>query len=233
VNALRLPLAGAVVVHDDLEQLSAAVARRIAELAAEAIAARGMFRVALAGGETPRRCYEKLRHLRVDWPHVQVYFGDERCLPDGDARRNDSMASGALLEHAAIPRENIHSIPAGLGAGEAAARYSALLAQAMPLDLVLLGMGEDGHTASLFPGNTAMEDASLAVPVFNAPKPPAERVSLGLEALNAARHKIFLVAGAGKRDALERISRGEPLPAARIINAEWHLDREAGGNIYT
>jgi len=227
MNIAGLPNAQAVIVHDDLEELSSAVAQRIAELAAQAIVARGVFRVALAGGETPRRCYEKLRCLPVDWAHVQVYFGDERCLPGGDAQRNDRMASKALLEHIAIPPGNIHAIPAELGAREAAAHYAAMLEKIAPLDLVLLGMGEDGHTASLFPGNPATESAAAAVPVFNAPKPPAERVSLSMGALNAARQKIFLVSGAGKRDALKCILRGEPLPAARIAAAEWHLDRAA------
>lgn len=222
-----LPNAQAVFVHDDLDGLSASVAQRIAELAAQAIAVRGVFHVALAGGETPRCCYEKLRHLPVDWTHVQVYFGDERCLPDGDVRRNDRMAREVLLEQVAIPSVNIHAIPAELGACEAAARYAAMLENVAPLDLVLLGMGEDGHTASLFPGNPATDSMAAAVPVFNAPKPPAERVSLGMGALNAARHRIFLVAGAGKRDALEQILRGKPLPAANVAAAEWHLDRAA------
>ncbi|MDP4029428.1 MAG: 6-phosphogluconolactonase [Gallionella sp.] len=227
MNTTNLPNAQAVVVHDDMEQLATAVAQRVAELAARAIAARGTFHVALAGGETPRRCYEKLRHLPVDWAHVQIYFGDERCLPIGDAQRNDHMVYKALLEHVAIPPANIHAIPSELGASAAAARYAALLQQVVPLDLALLGMGEDGHTASLFPDNPALDDPALAVAVFNAPKPPAERVSLSLTALNAARLKIFLVAGAGKREALEQILRGEPLPAARIASAEWHLDRAA------
>ena len=227
MKAVDLPNALAVFVHDDLEELSSAVAQRIAESASQTIAARGVFRVALAGGETPRRCYEKLRHLSVDWGHVQIYFGDERCLPDGDAQRNDFMACNALLEHVAIPAGNIHAIPAELGAYEAAARYAAMLKNSAPLDLVLLGMGEDGHTASLFPGNPATDGVAAAVPVFNAPKLPAERVSLGMGTLNAARQRIFMVAGEGKRAALKRILQGEPLPAARIAPAEWHLDRKA------
>lgn len=227
MNSADLPNAQAVVVHDDPEGLSAAVAQRVAELAAQAIAARGVFHLALAGGETPRRCYEKLRYLPVDWTHVQVYFGDERCLPVGDAGRNDHMAREALLEHVAIPPDNIHAIPAELGAHEAAARYAAVLENAAPLDLALLGMGEDGHIASLFPGNPATGSTAATVPVFNAPKPPAERVSLGLDTLNTARQRIFLVAGAGKRDALEQILQGKSLPAARVAAAEWHLDRVA------
>ena len=222
-----LPNAQAVFVHDDLDGLSASVAQRIADLAAQAIAARGVFHIALTGGETPRRCYEKLRCLPVDWAHVQIYFGDERCLPVGDNQRNDRMARETLLEHIAIPPGNIHAIPAELGAREAAVRYAAVLEGIVPLDLILLGMGEDGHIASLFPGNPATDSRAAAVPVFNAPKPPAERVSLGMGTLNAARQRIFLVAGAGKRDALEQILQGKSLPAARVATTEWHLDRAA------
>ena len=214
-------------MHDDLDELSAAVAQRITELTAQAIAARGVFHVALAGGETPRRCYQKLRTLAIDWTRVQVYFGDERCLPDGAAQRNDRMAFDTLLKHVAIPPASIHAIPAELGAREAATRYAAVLAGIEFLDLVLLGMGEDGHTASLFPDNPATDSAAPVVPVFDAPKPPAERVSLGMNTLNAARHKIFLVAGAGKREALKQIASGKTLPAARVATAEWYLDTKA------
>jgi 6-phosphogluconolactonase len=227
MNIYNLPNAQAVFIHDDLDDLSAAVAQRIAESAAQAIAARGVFRVALAGGEAPRRCYEKLRYLPIDWVHVQIYFGDERCLPKGDAQRNDTMTRDALLGYLAIPQANIHAIPAELGACDAASGYAAALEQAAPLDMVLLGMGEDGHTASLFPDNPATESSAAVVAVFNAPKPPAERVSLGMGTLNAARQKIFLVAGAGKRKALEQMSLGKSLPAARVLAAEWHLDHAA------
>jgi len=213
-----------VVVHDNLDELSAAVAQRIETLAAQAIATRGVFHLALTGGETPRRCYEQLRHLAIDWTHVQIYFGDERCMPAGDSQRNDKMARDTLLAHVPIPPENIHAMPAELGAQEAAIRYAAVLKMITPLDLTLLGMGEDGHIASLFPDNPATESNATVVPVFNSPKPPAERVSLGMNTLNASRQKIFLVAGAGKREALERIMRGVSLPAACITNAEWHLD---------
>lgn len=214
-------------MHDNLDQLSAAVAQRISALSVQAIAARGTFRIALAGGETPRSCYEKLRHHGLDWPHVEIYFGDERCLPRGDVRRNDSVAHDALLKHVAIPPGNVHPIPAENGARAAAAEYATLLEHALPFDLVLLGMGEDGHTASLFPDNPATEQEWIAVPVFDAPKPPPERVSLGMGALNGAREKLFLVAGAGKREALWRIAQGVALPAARVTGAEWHVDRAA------
>ncbi|HZW26351.1 MAG TPA: 6-phosphogluconolactonase [Gallionella sp.] len=217
------------LVFEDIDSLSSAAARRIAELAAEAIATRGVFRIALAGGETPRRCYEQLRGLPLDWARVQVYFGDERCLPVGDAQRNDTMARETLLDNVAIPAANVHGIPAELGAVAAATNYAATLGSE-PLDLALLGMGEDGHTASLFPGNPATASRDAVVAVFGAPKPPPERVSLGMATLNAARHKLFLVAGAGKRAALERIEQGEPLPAAIVKDAEWYLDRAARTN---
>lgn len=216
-----------VTLYQDLEVLSFAVAQRIADLAKQAIAERGGFSIALAGGGTPHRCYAALRELPVDWAQVQIYFGDERCLQVGDAGRNDSMAHEALLKHVAIPASNVHVIPAELGAVQAAAAYIAIMQQAGRLDLVLLGLGEDGHTASLFPGNPATDSVDAVVPVFNAPKPPAERVSLGMSVLNAARHKLFLIAGAGKREPLARIAQGCPLPAAQVIGAEWHVDRAA------
>lgn len=222
-----LPHALQLTVHRDTAELAVAVARRIAALIEQAIAARGVCRIALAGGSTPRRCYEQLSALPVEWARVQIYFGDERCLPTGDVERNDEMARLSLLQHIAIPAANVHVIEAEQGAVPAAADYAAQLQAAWPLDIVLLGMGEDGHTASLFPGNPALSATEAAVPVFDAPKPPPERVSLSLATLNTARHKLFLVAGQGKQDALARIAAGEVLPAAQVTDAEWHLDRDA------
>ena len=224
MKVLKLPNAQAVFVHDDIDAISIAVAQRIYEIATLAMAARGVFHIALAGGETPRRCYQRLRDFDLDWQLIHVYFGDERCLPSGDNSRNDTMVRQTLLDHIVIPSANVHNIPAQFGARVATADYAALLSDVV-LDLVLLGMGEDGHTASLFPGNPATVSTAVVVPVFNAPKPPAERVTLGINTLNAARQKIFLVAGAGKHDALEQILLGTALPAARVTAAEWHLDR--------
>ena len=216
-----------MTVHEDMDVLSRAVALRIAELADQAIAARGVFSIALAGGQTPRLCYEYLRELTVDWAHVQVVFGDERCLPVGDANRNDTMAYHALLNHIQIPAANIHAVQAELGAAAAALKYAAVIAPILPLDLALLGLGEDGHTASLFPDNPAIESDASVVAVYDAPKAPPERVSLGLSSLNAARTKLFIASGEGKREALTHIAQGALLPAAQVIGAEWHLDRAA------
>ena len=203
------------------------VAQRIVVVVHQAIVVRGVCRIALAGGETPRRSYEQLRHMPVVWANVHIYFGDERCLPVGDAQRNDTMAQHALLQHVAIPAANVHSIPAELGALAAASRYALELDQATPLDLVLLGMGEDGHTASLFPGNPALRIRESTAAVFDAPKPPPERVTLSMATLNAARRKIILVAGSGKRIALQCIAQGEPLPAGQVTEAEWYVDQAA------
>lgn len=224
---LNLPQAAALIVHANAAVLATAVAQRLAELIAQAIAARGVCRIALAGGSTPRRCYEQLSTMSVEWACVQVYFGDERCLPAGNEERNDEMVRRSLLQRIAIPPTNVHVIKAEQGAVLAAADYAVRLQAARPLDIVLLGMGEDGHTASLFPGNPALTATAAAVPVFDAPKPPPERVSLSLATLNTARHKLFLVTGRGKREALARIAAGEVLPAAQITDAEWHLDQDA------
>lgn len=228
MSTLRLPHAAALHVSRDAESLATAVARRIAEIAGQAITTHGVCRIALAGGETPRRCYEQLRNMPVAWAHVHIYFGDERCLPVGDVHRNDTMVQHALLQHIAIPDANVHCIPAELGAQVAASRYALELKQVMPLDLVLLGMGEDGHTASLFPSNPALQSRGDSVAaVFDAPKPPPERVTLSMAVLNAARRKIFLVAGFGKQVALQRIVQGEMLPAGQVISAEWYVDQDA------
>ena len=216
-----------LVRHASTQLLACAVAQRIAELSAQSILARGEFRLALAGGETPRLCYRQLRELPLDWSRIHVYFGDERCLPLGDAQRNDSMARDTLLSHVPLAGENIHLIPAEQGAQEAAHAYAQLFKNLPPLDLVLLGMGEDGHTASLFPSNPANVLQDAVVPVFDAPKPPPERVSLSMRTLQAARHRLFMVAGSGKRDALAQIMQGVQLPALQVGKAEWHVESAA------
>ena len=211
-----------LIVYPDTDALASAAALRITELVEQTLVTQEVCRIALAGGDTPRRCYWLLRGMPLPWLRIHFYFGDERCLPVGDPRRNDSMARNTLL--ASVLAANVHAIPAELGAAVAAARYAQELTNAGALDLVLLGLGEDVHTASLFPGNAALQEAGPVVAVFDAPKPPPERVSLSLPALNAARHKLFLIAGSAKRDALQRISQGDDLPAASVLRAEWYLD---------
>ena len=174
----------------------------------EALAARGVFHVVLAGGNTPRSVYQALARERHDWPRWQVWFGDERCLPVDHPERNSVMARAALLDHDFARNPAMHPIPGELGARAAAHAYAEELAGVPTFDLVLLGLGEDGHTASLFPGYTAGAEADVLA-VFDAPKPPPERVSLSASRLSRARQVLFLVSGAGKRAALRRWRAGE------------------------
>jgi len=219
-----------VNVFPDAGALAAAGAEYIGRICGTAVAEHGAFHLVLAGGNTPGRCYELLTAMDLPWRKLHIYFGDERCLPAGDIGRNDRMARAAWLDHVSIPADQIHPIPAELGPDEGAALYSRILTGIPSLDLVLLGVGEDGHTASLFPSNPALADERLAVPVFSAPKPPPERVSMGLTALNGAERRMVMAAGISKRDALRRISDGEEaLPAARLRDCLWYVDAEAGG----
>lgn len=195
-----------------------AVCDFIVAAAQEAIAGRGVFRIVLAGGNTPRNIYHLLCDVDTEWSAWHVYFGDERCLPVHDPERNSQMAHAVWLEHVAIPARQIHPIPAELGPEAAAASYADELAGVGKFDLVLLGLGEDGHTASLFPG-AAWEQAEVlpdAIPVKDAPKPPPERVSLSPECLSRTHAVIFLVWGESKRNAIESWRAGDTLPASRI-----------------
>lgn len=205
------------VAEDDGDWLRRALAHvRLAET--EAIEARGAFHIVLAGGGTPRRLYQALAGEAHDWARWQVWFGDERCLPVDHPERNSRMAGAALLERIPISASRVHEIPAELGPIQAAAAYARELAGVGEFDLVLLGLGEDGHTASLFPGQDcgASEGAADVLPVFDAPKPPAERVSLSARRLSRARRVLFLVEGRAKGAALAAWRRGGAIPAAAI-----------------
>lgn len=200
------------------------VARALIDCANAAIAARGAFHIALAGGRTPLDIYTQLVDAATDWQAWSIYFGDERCAPRGDASRNDAQAQLHWLGRVPIPAAQIHAIPAELGAEQGAAQYRLTLDALAQFDLVLLGIGEDGHTASLFPGLPSGPGSAFAV--YGAPKPPPERVSLSAARLSAARAVWFIASGADKRDALQRWRDGEAIPAASIAP-------QAGVDIFT
>lgn len=204
-------------MFDDGASLRKAAFDAVMQCASRAIAARGRFLIVLAGGNTPRDVYVMLREAQTDWSKWHVYFGDERCLPADHADRNSLMAAESWLQHVGIPAQQVHAIPAERGPDQAAQAYHALLADVGEFDLVLLGLGEDGHTASLFPGH-AWEGASneAAIPVRDAPKPPPERVSITASRLSFARRVIYLATGAGKREAIQQWRGGGGLPAAAI-----------------
>jgi 6-phosphogluconolactonase len=188
----------------------------IGEAAHQAIAQRGVFRLVLAGGATPHRAYQLLASTAQDWAKWEIFFGDERCLPADHPERNSLMAFDAWLARVAIPPAQIHVIAAERGAADAAADYAKLIGSRRPFDLVLLGMGEDGHTASLFPGGPTVGDASV-IAIGNAPKPPAERVSLNYASLRDTHRQLVLVTGAGKAAALAAWRRGDAAGAALPI----------------
>ena len=218
-------------VLDGVEQVAARAAGVILSAAAAAITAHGRFHLVLAGGGTPIAAYTRLVGAAADWARWHIFFGDERCLPAADPGRNSLAAARAFLDRVPIPAQQVHPIPAERGAVVAAAAYQATLEPLLPFDLVLLGMGEDGHTASLFPGH-AVPEVSLVIPVSHAPKPPPERVSLTPKALAATRAMLILVTGAEKAAALTAWRSGTALPIARVAAlgaARVLLDRAAAG----
>jgi 6-phosphogluconolactonase len=203
---------------DSQASFEQAAIRFILESAEHAIAARGVFHIVLAGGNTPRNIYRTLRSAVTKWPAWHVYFGDERCLPAGSPDRNSSIAGAEWLDHVEIPSRQIHIIPAELGAESAAVLYALELEDVDSFDLVLLGLGEDGHTASLFPGG-AWEHAQLlptVIAVHDAPKPPPQRVTLSPERLSHAARVMYLVSGNEKRQAVTNWRTRAAIPASRI-----------------
>lgn len=208
--------------YASLAELSRSAAERILQAARQAIERHGHFSIVLAGGSTPRQVYQLLRASDSDWSNWQVYFGDERCLPSDHPERNSRMAAEAWLDHVPIPPAQIHPIPAELGARRGAEAYAKIMAgmaaEEDGFDLVLLGLGEDGHTASLFPGHEwgAEPDSPPVLAVLDAPKPPPQRVSLSAVRLSRAREAMFLVSGEGKQQALADWQAGKRIPALAI-----------------
>jgi 6-phosphogluconolactonase len=237
------PAAREVEVLDDVGALTRAAAARLAAAAAAAVTQRGLFTVALSGGSTPRPLYERLAREyreRIPWPVVHVFFGDERCVPPDDPASNYGMARAALLAHVPLAAAHVWRIAGERPPEEAAREYDARLrrefgGQGAAFDVALLGVGADGHTASLFPGDPALgERDRLAVAVEGPPQlAPRQRVSLTLPILNRARELLVLCAGADKRPVVERILAGDTqLPAGRVRGSErtaWLLDRHAAG----
>ena len=192
-----------IVVERDAEAAAAAAAALLVE------AARAGGHIALAGGSTPRRAYELAAALEPRWGKVELWFGDERCVPPSDLRSNFRLVRDTLLDRLARLPEHVHRIRGELGGDVAAARYADELAP-VTLDFALLGIGADGHTASLFPGSGALADDRLAV---RAEGPDVERVTLTPRALNAAQAIVFLAVGDEKREAVARAFAGESSPA--------------------
>ena len=237
-----------VKVFPDREALSRQAADRFARLANRRVAAGHTFAAALSGGSTPRRLYEILAappfSERVPWTSTHLFQVDERCVPPDHPASNYRMIREALLDRGVVPKGSFHRMPAELPDPEAAARqYSDELDRVFRpkngewprLDLILLGMGADGHTASLFPGSQALDVQTLRVVAIYVEKFQMYRLTLTLPVLNAAACVIFLVAGADKAETVRQVMDAStppdrfPVQRIRPVNGEvtWYLDEEA------
>jgi 6-phosphogluconolactonase len=229
-------------VYPDGDSLARAAAEHFVTLAAEAIAARGRFVVTLSGGSTPRAAYSLLASdefaARVDWPRVHVFWGDERCVPPDHHDSNYRMAREAWLDKVPILADNIYRIQGELDPHQAATDYQAeletVLGAAGRFDLILLGMGTDGHIASLFPAATALEERERPAVAVYVEQLQTWRVTLTLPIINAARHVLFLVSGVAKAETLARVRAGEPLPASLVQPIQgqltWLVDQNAASD---
>lgn len=222
-------LRGRLVVVDGPARLAETGARRVAELLGRALARRDRASLALAGGTTPDGLYRLLAAggEAVDWSRVEIFQGDERCVGPDDPAANWRRARELLLDRLMPPPAAVHRIPVEEGAERAARLYSRLLEERLGrpprLDLALLGLGADGHTASLFPGSGLGDGWAEA---SRAPHPPHDRVTLTYRTLDVARHVLVLVSGPEKAEALARVARQEDLPAAHLAapRLEWIVD---------
>jgi len=238
-----------VQVFDDAEAVARGAAERFVELGQAAIDARGCFSVGLAGGSTPKRTYELLAseayREQINWSKVHIFFGDERCVPPDHSESNYRMANEALISRVSIPPPNVHRIN---GLGDAVANASLYEDELRTFfnpaswprfDLVLLGMGDDGHTASLFPGTKALVEPRAWVVANWVEKFGAFRITLTAPAINHAANIAFLVTGATKAERLLEVLRGaldpEKLPSQLIQPLDgslfWLVDKAAAGRL--
>ena len=229
-----------VEVWPDANALAEAIAQRIVERLAHVQQSGRIPTVVLTGGTIAIDAYQRIAGDTVDWTAVDFYWGDERFVPEGHSERNDQQARDSFLTRLGVPDERIHAMPAHGCEGtmaEAADDYAAAL-PADPFDLVLLGVGPDGHIASLFPGFPQVHEATrLAVEVFGSPKPPPERISLTLPAINHAQAVWLIVSGEGKAEAVGRALGDASLDetpaggAHGISETVWLIDQDAARDV--
>jgi 6-phosphogluconolactonase len=228
-----MPDAPTLTVLPGPEDAARAVAEEVRDALAAAIAARGAAHLSLAGGHTPRRAYALLGPMLRDLGEVHLWFGDERCVPPDDPESNYRLVAETLLPEAGVPDERVHRIVGERTPAEAAAAYADELRRLVPpgpdgvpaLDVALLGLGEDGHTASLFPGDPVVERTDALTFAVRAVKPPPDRITLSLPVLRAAGRAILLAEGEGKRDAVTRVMAGpdRAVPASLLDPSRTEL----------
>lgn len=211
-------------VYDEFEEASKAAADFIARTIEETLINNDVCHVALPGGNSPARCLSYLAEKELPWQKVHWYLGDERCYPQDHAERNDVMLRKYLWSQLDTP--NIHLMPTELGVEKAAEIYREIIDAIEHFDIVFLGIGEDGHTASLFPGNKALDDHRSVIPVYDSPKPPSDRVSLSVDTIKKAHCRIVLTSVASKVLIIKRIKEGEALPINCLGDINWFIDKE-------
>ena len=214
-------------IYASADQVAERAVERVLEISKQSIKTNGAFHLVTAGGTTPLKIYQHLAALvsqaDIDWSKWHIYMGDERCLPKEDSERNSLALQQAWLNSSVIPKQNQHFMPAELGPQEAAKLYEKVVS-GVRFDLVLLGMGEDGHTASLFPGHVhKKEGIALVLTEHHSPKPPAKRVSLSQACLSNANYVIKLITGEGKRNALQHWLEGEELPIKQVVGQQTEV----------
>jgi 6-phosphogluconolactonase len=224
-------------VYADPEAVALAAADYLYRQIQDCVDKNGRCHVVLPGGSTPARCLELLADKQLQWSRIDWYLSDERCYPVGHAERNDTMILGKLFSQQPLSTQtqtqtpasikNFHPIPAELGPEQGAEKYAELLDAIPSIDIVVLGMGEDGHTASLFPDNPALQDMRNVVPVYDAPKAPSERITIGLNTLKKAGLCVVVATGKNKNEALIKLKKGEVLPVAQVEPDVWFVDEKA------
>lgn len=222
-------------VYADPEAVALAAADYLYHQIQGCVDKNGQCHVVLPGGSTPARCLELLAETKLQWDSIHWYLSDERCYPVGHAERNDTMIRDKLFSQQPVPAQsqaqasikNFHPIPAEFGPEQGAKKYAELLDAIIGIDIVVLGMGEDGHTASLFPDNAALQDMRNVVPVYDAPKAPTERITLGLYAIKKAGRCVVIATGENKNEALMKLKKGDVLPVAQVEPDVWFVDEKA------
>jgi 6-phosphogluconolactonase len=235
-------------IFPDSDQLGQDAAAYVARLSVEAIAARRRFMVALSGGSLPKLLGPALAAQPLDWSAWHIFWADERCVPQTDPESNHFVAQQYLFDHVPIPPTQIYNPDTSLDPAATAAAYQLILAQVFAFhpstlpslphfDLILLGLGEDGHTASLFPGHPLLRETERWVaPIFDSPKPPPQRITLTLPVLNNARYVAFITAGAGKAEILPHVFETDSTLPAHLIQPStgelhWFVDEAAAAQL--
>ncbi len=242
-----------IVKHPNIESIAEEAARRWIEIAGQAVDERGMFRIALSGGSTPKILYHLMASEpwcdQAPWAQTHIFWGDERRVPPSHPDSNYRMAFEALLDQVPVPSNQIYRMPDGGLAKSDARDYTNILSRHFDLgrrewprfDLVLLGMGTDGHTASIFPGTRAVSDLDSMVIVYTVPQLKVERITLSLPVINHAHHILFMVAGEDKADTLAAVLEGDfqpskyPSQAVKPVDGTltWLVDKAAAAKLST